>query len=325
MADAGPCDSPPPSPAALGAAAACPLGAQFSDPAAVRARGECLGCWRVLLGPGAPFLVDYHRDHGEYVKGDGGEQPSSGTAGWREWECTTVVQAPFTQHTRYVERQRFALLAPPGAGALLVFQVSAQSPEVMLGDCFRVEVAVCFEEGAGGVHGMINMLKGTLMRYKIVSAGTAELRKTLPQTPLLCRTPSFAAALAGMGEAPAPRGEPPEERARGVGGRPGPVTARPPTPATPTPHSATPAADAPPLPSGPPTCTAKHQQNASKTMCTRSPCMCCSGRRVLLVGACGGGGLLVVAHVDAALRAVGAELTGVALLDHGDGGGAVWS
>eukprot|EP01062_Namystynia_karyoxenos_P067735 TRINITY_DN61786_c0_g1_i1.p1 TRINITY_DN61786_c0_g1~~TRINITY_DN61786_c0_g1_i1.p1 ORF type:complete len:763 (+),score=243.87 TRINITY_DN61786_c0_g1_i1:82-2289(+) len=185
-----------------------PLQQHFSDPEALRQTGKCLVsrialppgssaavCWRRLLRSDSDFLADWHRRHGEYDKGPAGEVVplslpqwegggDAGPAGWRSFECTTVVQAPWSMHTRFVERQRFAALRLPSAAARVVLQVSARTPDVMLGDCFRCEAVACFEEEAPGgdcwleVHGTIHMLKSTMMKGKVVSAGIAGLQQS---------------------------------------------------------------------------------------------------------------------------------------------------
>eukprot|EP01065_Artemidia_motanka_P011223 TRINITY_DN16031_c0_g1_i1.p1 TRINITY_DN16031_c0_g1~~TRINITY_DN16031_c0_g1_i1.p1 ORF type:complete len:842 (+),score=335.23 TRINITY_DN16031_c0_g1_i1:51-2528(+) len=137
-----------------------------------------------LLQP--PFLEQYHKKGGRYAGPKASpESPvmppwegGKSNLGWRELNCTTVVQAPFTTHTKYVEKQRYCLLAGPPRQLLIHFV--SQTPEVTMGDAFRIEVLVTVEEKASKqcemtVHGLVHFLKSSWLKGKITSTAHAEL------------------------------------------------------------------------------------------------------------------------------------------------------
>eukprot|EP01062_Namystynia_karyoxenos_P033239 TRINITY_DN24449_c0_g1_i1.p1 TRINITY_DN24449_c0_g1~~TRINITY_DN24449_c0_g1_i1.p1 ORF type:complete len:1101 (+),score=333.36 TRINITY_DN24449_c0_g1_i1:76-3303(+) len=178
------------------------LTAHFSEEAAMLKEGKllvplsklqsgtsCAQCWRELLSDASSFLADYHNQHGEFLKGPGGEQqpvvlprwerPADDTTrGWRECQMHTTVQAPLTQVTKLVERERFALVDTP-EGRCIYLHFSNQTPDVMYGDYFRCEALVTITEEQEGctvqVHGKVHFLKSTMMKGRILSSAIAEM------------------------------------------------------------------------------------------------------------------------------------------------------
>eukprot|EP00665_Eupelagonemidae_sp_cell47_P017507 gene17507-biopygen4697 len=92
-------------------------------PAAAAADHGCtlLGdAFRALLADESAFLEEYHTAHGEYHGPRDAPRPCAmppwqrppgrddDAAAARQLSCTTVVMAPWTQHTRFEERMRYA-------------------------------------------------------------------------------------------------------------------------------------------------------------------------------------------------------------------------
>eukprot|EP01065_Artemidia_motanka_P026596 TRINITY_DN3171_c2_g4_i1.p1 TRINITY_DN3171_c2_g4~~TRINITY_DN3171_c2_g4_i1.p1 ORF type:complete len:947 (+),score=325.40 TRINITY_DN3171_c2_g4_i1:61-2901(+) len=146
-------------------------------------------CFQQLLSDGSTFLADYHSKHGEFLREDGGRQApvtlpqweagGDESRGWRCCEMLTTVQAPLSQVTKLVERQRYALITTP-EGATTALHVSTQTPDVMYGEYFRCEALVSFTDRPGGactvqVHGLVHFMRSTIMRSKIQSTAMSEL------------------------------------------------------------------------------------------------------------------------------------------------------
>ena len=134
------------------------------------------------------FCSQYHCAHGEYTKGNGNElgckyskwqshavHPKN--AGHRTLDCTTIVQAPWSQHTQFIERQRYCKTTKK-----VILQVSSMTPGVMCGECFRCEVAVVLTSNKDNVTatvtGYVHFMKSPFMglKSKITSTATSELK-----------------------------------------------------------------------------------------------------------------------------------------------------
>eukprot|EP00756_Hemistasia_phaeocysticola_P043645 Hpha_TRINITY_DN17220_c0_g1::TRINITY_DN17220_c0_g1_i1::g.17877::m.17877 len=182
----------------------------------------------VLFKERAGYLTEVKTGHGEY-SGKPGQPvemppwtyPDPGGlthCGDREIVCTTVVQAPWSTHTRFVERQRYSCIqGPPRA---LLYHTSAQTPDVMTGDCFRCEALIAIEETEPGVctirvHGHVPMLKSTMLRGKIQSTALPALESShksavaLAQNKIARAVKGSAARAAGAEAQPAPPAPPP--------------------------------------------------------------------------------------------------------------------
>eukprot|EP01065_Artemidia_motanka_P042562 TRINITY_DN5739_c0_g1_i1.p1 TRINITY_DN5739_c0_g1~~TRINITY_DN5739_c0_g1_i1.p1 ORF type:complete len:1203 (+),score=398.96 TRINITY_DN5739_c0_g1_i1:89-3610(+) len=172
-----------------------------------------------LYKDGTPFLTEVKSDHGEYVGTKDSQQKvpmpkwemsADGASGVRELTCTTVVQAPWTSHTRFEEKQRWVCVAGPPR--TLLVQTSAQTPDVTMGDCFRVEAVTVIEEVAPGqcearMHGYVHFLKSTLLRGKILSTAMQNMTAA-HQRVLAMLTRTVRLRLAAAAGAPPPAAEP---------------------------------------------------------------------------------------------------------------------
>ncbi|KAJ9469571.1 Tectonin beta-propeller repeat-containing protein [Diplonema papillatum] len=116
-----------------------------------------------LFGSDASFLEAYHQTRGEYLgtrqdpqkviipaweplaPADPGAHAS---AGYRTFECTTVIQAPWSKHTRLQEHHRFAYFHEDSETGTprFIWHCASQIPDVMYGDYFRVESVVDVRE-----------------------------------------------------------------------------------------------------------------------------------------------------------------------------------
>ena len=144
--------------------------------------------FNVLFANDSKFLSSYHTKRGEYQGTK--EKPTpcviphweqlTPDTGYRSFECTTIVQAPWNKHTRFVEWQRYAK-----SDKKLLVHFTSQTPDVMTGDCFRIEVLVDVTQGKGScdlrILSEIHFLKSTWIRSKIQSTAIGELVVTYRQ------------------------------------------------------------------------------------------------------------------------------------------------
>eukprot|EP01060_Flectonema_neradi_P041693 TRINITY_DN9979_c0_g1_i1.p1 TRINITY_DN9979_c0_g1~~TRINITY_DN9979_c0_g1_i1.p1 ORF type:complete len:811 (+),score=125.63 TRINITY_DN9979_c0_g1_i1:40-2472(+) len=142
----------------------------------------------ILFSNDSKFLSSYHTKRGEYQGTK--EKPTpivipqwellSPDVGYRSFECTTIVQAPWNKHTRFVEWQRYV----KSENKLLV-HFTSQTPDVMTGDCFRIEVLLEVTQQKGScdlkILSEIHFLKSTWIRSKIQSTAIGELVVTYRQ------------------------------------------------------------------------------------------------------------------------------------------------
>eukprot|EP00756_Hemistasia_phaeocysticola_P026748 Hpha_TRINITY_DN16080_c0_g3::TRINITY_DN16080_c0_g3_i1::g.121450::m.121450 len=184
--------------------------------------------WGALVRDSA-FLQAYHKKGGRYAGQKSAPQEvqmpawEGGKAGmgWRDFVCITVVQAPFSTHTKYTEKQRYVLLAGPPKQLLIHFV--SQTPEVTAGDSFKIEVLVTIEEKADkqceiSVNAYINFLKSSWLKGKITSAAFSELTSSY-QTFVKMAHDHVASFLSGKPAAPSPaEGAPAVPAAAAAGG-----------------------------------------------------------------------------------------------------------
>ena len=130
------------------------------------------------------FLVEYHKKRGEYGGTKENPQPVSipnwdsfgPGCGSRKFDCLTVIQAPWSKHTKYVEYQRYAMTQ-----SQLYIHFCSQTPEVMYGENFRIEVVLSVTENKStsqcdvDVIAHINFLKSFMMKSAVDSTATTEL------------------------------------------------------------------------------------------------------------------------------------------------------
>eukprot|EP01060_Flectonema_neradi_P000592 TRINITY_DN10366_c0_g1_i1.p1 TRINITY_DN10366_c0_g1~~TRINITY_DN10366_c0_g1_i1.p1 ORF type:complete len:700 (+),score=148.80 TRINITY_DN10366_c0_g1_i1:52-2151(+) len=135
------------------------------------------------------FCAEYHNAHGEFTKKEGSSGKGSCSyspwvhhpgysehAGYRTLQCLTVVQAPWSQQTAFVEKQRYY----KGSG-VLALQITSLTPAVMCGDCFRCEVLVMIEGNSTSssitITASVHFMKSPFMglKSKISSTAMSEL------------------------------------------------------------------------------------------------------------------------------------------------------
>eukprot|EP00756_Hemistasia_phaeocysticola_P065823 Hpha_TRINITY_DN8812_c0_g1::TRINITY_DN8812_c0_g1_i1::g.141467::m.141467 len=166
-------------------------GVQFVPTVELPVGTTLTACWRKLLSGKSSFIARWHAGHGEREQSGeplkniprwtGGELPGPL---WREFECLTQVQAPWSMITKFTERHRLIAVQYPDGARDLVLHVSAQTPDVMYGSTFRCEALVRFHEAESGgvvsldIAGQVQMLKSTVMRGKITSTGNAGLKES---------------------------------------------------------------------------------------------------------------------------------------------------
>lgn len=201
-------------------------------------------CWQRLFCDASRFLTRWHVGHGEREESGeplkeippwkGGELPGPM---WRDFECHTGVQAPWGQIvTKFVERQRLIAVVNPDGARYLLFQVSAQTPDVMYGNTFRCDALVRLQEAQArkrvtlDIIGRVHMLKSTIMRSKIVSTGTTGLRESYTELARLAQAELGGGTSGAAATSPAAANTPNEAPVPPSPSRPTPPVSPKPTP-----------------------------------------------------------------------------------------------
>eukprot|EP00754_Rhynchopus_humris_P034342 Rhum_TRINITY_DN15662_c0_g1::Rhum_TRINITY_DN15662_c0_g1_i1::g.161801::m.161801 len=105
------------------------------------------------------------------------------SVGSRSFTCTTVVYAPWEKHTRYVEKQRYGFFVDKEKGPTLLVHCVSQTPDVMYGDSFRIEVLLRVTQSLKDdvvkchldVYSLIFFVSQPFVKQKIINTASTEL------------------------------------------------------------------------------------------------------------------------------------------------------
>ena len=105
------------------------------------------------------------------------------SVGSRSFTCTTVVYAPWEKHTRYVEKQRYGFFVNKENGPTLLVHCVSQTPDVMYGDSFRIEVLLRVTQSLKDdvvkchldVYSLIFFVTQPFVKQKIINTASTEL------------------------------------------------------------------------------------------------------------------------------------------------------
>ncbi|KAJ9457272.1 Tectonin beta-propeller repeat-containing protein [Diplonema papillatum] len=144
--------------------------------------------WDSLFSDSSDFLTAYHTTRGDYTGQKDKPQPctmppwgpvsvasADVDVGYRVTEYIVPVSTAFVkQHTLQVERQRYVR-----GENLFIVRFSSQTPNMIAGDCFRIEAAVIVTQTPVGcvmkVVGDATFLKSTWLKSKITSTAAKEM------------------------------------------------------------------------------------------------------------------------------------------------------
>jgi hypothetical protein len=191
------------------------------------------GIHHALFSSESGFIQEYHAKRGDVkLEMQSWRTVPSGTqCGYRDFVCITTVKAPFSTQTKYVEWERYDVASLNGQPTLFV-RICGATPNVTLGDCFRVEALLEIREDVAtqqcsmSVYGYVQFLKSTWMQgriestalqsespaaYKLVSQMAVEKVRqylsasSVQNTPNAPAAPSDAQAKPGAGPLATPR------------------------------------------------------------------------------------------------------------------------